>query len=141
MSQKPFLLFLLVIIIVAVAAVAGIFSFAQGSANNRRDMLRERTVELASFSQQWVTKPEILGGGGSSFANIDIWKVTGRAGSGDWYDDGQARFMVEALDNPAVARIVAEDRVLEVRFEMEFTANTMGNVQITSVTIPPNETS
>ncbi len=122
MAQREFILILLAVIIVALAAVAGIYSFADGAAKNRRDMIANRSVEFAAFSQEWAATPNQFGGGSGSFDGIDIWKVTDDSGTGDWIVENETRYSVEQLEAPNqhLARVTAEDSALDLQIVMTF---------------------
>lgn len=123
MAYRTLILLLLSVVIVAIAVMAGIFAFAEGAAKNRQDMIVARGIELASFSQKWVATPGMFGGGNGSFGEVDIWKVTGQSGTGDWMEDDGTQYLVEPLDQPNHARLIAEDIQLDLRVVIHFDAN------------------
>lgn len=125
MAYRTLLLLVLTVVIVALAVMAGIFAFAEGAAKNRQDMIVARGIELASFSQEWSMKPGMFGGGNGSFEGVDIWKVSGHSGTGGWMEENDTRYLVEQLDQPNHARLIAEDFQLDSRIVIHFDATSI----------------
>ncbi|SMO85267.1 hypothetical protein [Fodinibius sediminis] len=72
MGQQQLLLVILVTIIVGIATVVAINIFGQSANNANVDAARQDVLTLAAMSQGWYIKPTMLGGGGGTFANIDV---------------------------------------------------------------------
>lgn len=125
MAYRTLILLVLSVVIVALAVMAGIFAFAEGAAKNRKDMIVARGVQLTSFSQEWVATPGLYGGGNGSFEGVDIWKVSGRAGTGSWMEEGDTRYLVEPLDRPNHARLIALDDELDYQVVIHFDTNSI----------------
>ncbi len=129
MAHREFLLFLLAMVIVALAVTVGIFAFTEGAAKNTQDMMLSRGVSLASDSQQWVAPPGMYAGGSGSFDGIDIWKVTGQAGSGEWLEEGDVRYGVAPLPGNDRARLVAENLDMDYHVVITFDRETIIETQ------------
>ncbi len=125
MAHRTLLLLVLAVVIVALAAMAGISTFAEGAAKNRQEMVFARSVQLAAYSQEWFATPEVFGGGNGSYSEIDIWEATGQNGTGEWLEEGSARYSVEPLLRPGHAVLTAEDTELEMRVVMVFDGNSI----------------
>ena len=122
MAYRTLILLVLTVVIVAFAVMAGIFAFVEGAAKNRQDMTVARSIELTSFSQEWAATPGLYGGGNGSFEGVDIWKVSGRSGTGGWMEENDTRYLVEPLDQPNHARLIAHDDQLDYRVIIHFDA-------------------
>lgn len=72
MGQQQLLLVILVTIIVGVATVVAINIFGQSAQNANVDATRQDVLTIAAMSQGWYIKPNLLGGGGGAFTNIDV---------------------------------------------------------------------
>jgi len=125
MAYRTLILLVLAVVIVALAVMAGIFAFAEGAAKNRQDMIVARGVQLTAYSQEWVATPGLYGGGNGSFESVDIWKVSGHSGTGGWMEENNTRYLVEPLDQPNHARLIAEDFQLDTRVVILFDATTI----------------
>ncbi len=115
MNQRFHVLFLLVLVVAALAALAGVRLFAQASAQNRRDAIVQRSVELAVGAQQWAARPSAFGGGGGAFDGVDVWRVTGQSGSGTWLEDRHTLYRVAPHPRPGYAHVTALDKALGLR--------------------------
>lgn len=74
MGQQQLLLVILVTIIVGIATVVAINVFGTSAASANEDAVRQDILTIASASQGWYIKPEMMGGGGNSFTGIDFTK-------------------------------------------------------------------
>ncbi len=72
MGQQQLLLIVVGLIIIAIAIIIGIDLFTASSAENKRDLVINECVNLATLAQQYYKKPTILGGGGNSFSGWQI---------------------------------------------------------------------
>jgi hypothetical protein len=70
MGQQQLLLVILVTIIVGIATVVAINVFGTSAASANEDAVRQDILTIASASQGWYIKPEMMGGGGNSFTGI-----------------------------------------------------------------------
>ena len=123
MAYRTLILLVLAVVIVALAVVSGIFAFTEGASKNRRDMVVARSIELASFTQEWRSTPGTFGGGDGSFKDVDIWKVTGQAATGDWLEENETMYRVDPHLVPDQALLVAADTELNYQVEMIFDGN------------------
>lgn len=130
MNHRTSLLFLLALIIVALASVAGVYAFAQASAQNRRDSIVNRSVELAARSQHWAAKPSMFGGGGGQFDGLDIWKVTGQTGTGFWLEEEHTLYRIDPHERPGYGHVTALDKALGLRVVVVFSQNEVVNTVI-----------
>ncbi len=58
-------------IIVGISIVVGINMFGQGAIQANRDAVIQDLVTIGSRAQEWYRKPELLGGGGRDFDNLN----------------------------------------------------------------------
>ncbi len=72
MGQQQLLLIVLGLIIVALAIIIGIDMFTASSIENKRDLLINDCVNLATLAQQHYHKPQTLGGGDRTFTSWTI---------------------------------------------------------------------
>ncbi len=72
MGQQQLLLVILAIIIVGVAVALSITLFRQNAIDSKRDLLLNECISIANMAQAYFKKPEMLGGGGNSFAGWSI---------------------------------------------------------------------
>lgn len=72
MGQQQLLLIVLGVIIVGIAIVFAITLFRQGAIDNKRDLLMNEGISLATMATSYYKKSEMLGGGGNSFEG---WKI------------------------------------------------------------------
>ena len=70
MGQQQLLLVILVTILVGIATVVAINTFGSSNVNANRDAVRNDVAAIATAAQAWYIKPEMLGGGNNSFANL-----------------------------------------------------------------------
>jgi len=75
MGQQQLLLLVLGAIIVGTAIVVGVNMFSESAVNANRDAVVQDCLTLATRAQQWYRTPAVLGGGGRSFANIDLSRI------------------------------------------------------------------
>lgn len=76
MGQQQLLLVILVTIIVGIATVVAINTFSSAAESANLDALRNDVAAIASSAQGYYIRPEMLGGGGNSFANITFQNIT-----------------------------------------------------------------
>ena len=72
MGQQQLLLIVLGIIVVGIAVVVGINQFSISAAQSNRDLLYSDLNFISAFARVHFKKPDIMGGGGNSFANFEI---------------------------------------------------------------------
>jgi type II secretory pathway pseudopilin PulG len=70
MGQQQLLLVILVTIIVGIATVVAINTFGAAADSANIDAVRQDVAQIAAAAQGYYMKPEMLGGGGRSFADI-----------------------------------------------------------------------
>jgi len=75
MGQQQLLLVILVTIIVGVATVVAINIFGQSAENANVDALRQDVLTLSAMAQGWYIKPELMGGGGGTFTDINVYDL------------------------------------------------------------------
>lgn len=72
MGQQQLLLLILAAVIVGVAITLGINMFAQNSAQANQEAVMQDVLTIASRAQAWYRRPVQMGGGGRTFAGIDL---------------------------------------------------------------------
>ncbi len=70
MGQQQLLLVILVTIIVGIATVVAINVFGTSAESANRDAVRQDVLTIAAAAQGWYIKPDMMGGGGNSFAGM-----------------------------------------------------------------------
>jgi len=93
MGQQQLLLVILVTIIVGIATVVAINVFGTSAASANVDAVRNDVLGIASSSQGWYIKPDMMGGGGNSFTGIDFTKFNFSADTIDTNDPTIAKNM------------------------------------------------
>lgn len=76
MGQQQLLLVILVTIIVGIATVVAINTFSSAADSANVDAVRQDLASVAASAQGYYMKPQMLGGGGNSFANITFNDIT-----------------------------------------------------------------
>lgn len=72
MGQQQLLLIVLGVIIVGIAVVVGIYVFQAASVENKRDVVINESVNIASLAMQYYKKAKLYGGGQYSFSGWEI---------------------------------------------------------------------
>lgn len=72
MGQQQLLLIVLGVIIVGIAVVIGILLFQANSVENKRDVVINESVNIATLALQYYKKARLYGGGEYSFSGWDI---------------------------------------------------------------------
>ena len=74
MGQQQLLLIVLGVIIVGIAVVVGINLFGSSAKQANEDSIVQECLSIISSSQQWVRKPQVLGGPGTinDYSNFDF---------------------------------------------------------------------
>ncbi|MBC6951319.1 hypothetical protein DWB58_25610 [candidate division KSB1 bacterium] len=72
MGQQQLLLLILAAVIVGVAITLGINMFAQNSAQANQEAVMQDVLTIASRAQAWYRRPVAMGGGGRTFANMEL---------------------------------------------------------------------
>lgn len=72
MGQQQLLLIVLGVIIVGISVVLGIALFQNSSVENKRDVVINESVNIASLALQYYKKAKVFGGGQYSFYGWDI---------------------------------------------------------------------
>jgi len=72
MGQQQLLLIVLGVIIVGIAVLLGIYVFQASSVENKRDVVINESVNIASLAMQYYKKAKLYGGGQYSFTG---WKI------------------------------------------------------------------
>ena len=67
MGQQQLLLIVLGVIIVGIAVLLGIYVFQASSVENKRDVVINESVNIASLALQYYKKARVFGGGQYSF--------------------------------------------------------------------------
>lgn len=67
MGQQQLLLVILVTILVGIATVVALSVFGSSNRNANVDAVRQDMLTIAASAQGWYIKPEMMGGGNSSF--------------------------------------------------------------------------
>lgn len=76
MGQQQLLLVILVTIIVGIATVVALNVFGSSAKNANIDAVRQDMLTIATASQGWYIKPQMMGGGGNSFSNMKFTDIT-----------------------------------------------------------------
>lgn len=76
MGQQQLLLVILVTIIVGIATVVAINTFGTAADQANLDAVRQDVATIAASAQGFYMKPEMLGGGGKDFSEIDFDKIS-----------------------------------------------------------------
>ena len=84
MGQQQLLLIILGVIVVGIAVVVGITMFQDNAISANRDAVTNDLVNLGARAQQYYRRPLALGGGGNSFALVDMGKLTQPVSGGTW---------------------------------------------------------
>lgn len=79
MGQQQLLLILLGVIIIAIALSVGLSLFTDNAVSTNRDALSNDLVALAARAQMYYRKPKMYGGGGNSFLDLTIERLTTQA--------------------------------------------------------------
>jgi len=72
MGQQQLLLIVLGVIIVGIAVLLGIVLFQQNSVEEKRDLVINESLHIATLAQQFYLKPSSLAGGNNTFTGWDI---------------------------------------------------------------------
>lgn len=72
MGQQQLLLIILGVIVVGIAVLLGIYVFQASSVENKRDVVINESVNIASLALQYYKKAKVFGGGQYSFDGWDI---------------------------------------------------------------------
>jgi type II secretory pathway pseudopilin PulG len=72
MGQQQLLLIVLGVIIVGIAVLLGIYVFQASSVENKRDVVINESVNIASLAMQYYKKAKLYGGGQYSFTGWEI---------------------------------------------------------------------
>jgi len=75
MGQQQLLLVILVTIIVGIATVVAINIFGTAAENANRDAIRQDLLSAATTAQAIWTRPEMMGGAGGQFDNLDADQI------------------------------------------------------------------
>ncbi|MFN1833907.1 hypothetical protein AB2B38_001490 [Balneola sp. MJW-20] len=72
MGQQQLLLAILVTIIVGIATVVAINTMIDARDENYSDQIKNELIEATSLARAYYQRASMLGGGGKSFANIEL---------------------------------------------------------------------
>ena len=72
MGQQQLLLIILGVIIVGIAIAVGLQLFQAGSVGANQDAIINDLMNIAAHAQQYMIRPESMGGGGGSFDGYDL---------------------------------------------------------------------
>jgi len=75
LGQQQLLLVILVTIIVGIATVVAISTFTEAREAANLDAVRQDVLSIANYAQSYAMKPEMLGGGDSSFSNFTFRNI------------------------------------------------------------------
>jgi Tfp pilus assembly protein PilE len=76
MGTQQLLLIVVGVVLVGIMIVVGLFMFRDQAAATNRDSLSNDLVQLAAASQKYYRRPSTFGGGGNSFNNLTLGKLT-----------------------------------------------------------------
>lgn len=100
MGQQQLLLVILVTIIVGIATVVAINVFGNSAASANEDAVRQDILSIAASAQGWYIKPEMMDGGGNSFANMTFRDISFPAekidGDGDVAENMNGTYVFDA---------------------------------------------
>jgi len=113
MGQQQLLLVILVTIIVGIATVVAITAFGTTSDSANIDAVRQDVAQLASAAQGYYLKPRMLGGGGTSFDNINFRNTAfahNGIGTGDtpmvaWNENG--KYVISVSSSGGAINVIA----------------------------------
>lgn len=76
MGTQQVLLIVVGVVLVGIMIAVGLFMFRDQAAANNRDSLSNDLVQLAAQAQKYYRRPDTFGGGGNSFKNLTLNKLT-----------------------------------------------------------------
>ena len=131
MGQQQLLLLVLGAIIVGLSIVVGINLFSQGALKANEDAVRQDILTMMSRAEEFYRKPEMLGGGGKDFSNLDgftdlgyRYNSDGSAVSGTEYTNDNGTYTLTAGASPQIQAALAEDPSLTVTYQIAVDATT-----------------
>lgn len=131
MGQQQLLLLVLGAIIVGLSIVVGINLFSQGALKANEDAVRQDILSMMSRAEEFYRKPEMLGGGGKDFSNLDSfsdlgyrYNSDGSAVSGTTYTNDNGTYTLTAGAAPQIQAALAEDPSLKVTYKISVDATT-----------------
>ena len=131
MGQQQLLLLVLGAIIVGLSIVVGINLFSQGALKANEDAVRQDILTMMSRAEEFYRKPEMLGGGGKDFTNLDgfsdlgyRYNSDGSAVSGTAYTNDNGTYTLTAGAAPQIQAALAEDPSLKVTYKIAVDATT-----------------
>ncbi len=100
MGQQQLLLIVLGVIIVGIAVVVGINLFGSSAKQANEDAIVQECLSIISSSQQWVKKPQVLGGPAvqNDYSNFDF-QIIGKpvaAGTLAWTNANGDQYTISA---------------------------------------------
>jgi len=78
MGTQQLLLIVVGVVLVGIMIAVGLFMFRDQAAATNRDSLSNDLVQLAASAQKYHRRPSTFGGGGNSFNNLTLDKLTTR---------------------------------------------------------------
>jgi len=103
MGQQQLLLVILVTIIVGIATVVAINTFGTAADQANIDAVRQDMLQISASAQQYYMRPEMLGGGGRSFAGITFndfaFAAAGINADGDVAQNENGKFVITEGSN------------------------------------------
>ena len=94
MGQQQLLLIILGVIIVGIAIAVGLQLFQAGSVGANQDAIVNDIMNIASHAQQYMIRPESMGGGGGSFEAYDLPSRLESTGNATYTANGTANGVV-----------------------------------------------
>ncbi len=76
MGTQQLLLIVIGVVLVGIMIAVGLFMFRDQAAATNRDSLSNDLVQLAAAAQKYYRRPSTFGGGGNSFNNLTMDKLT-----------------------------------------------------------------
>ena len=90
MGQQQLLLIILGVIIVGIAIAVGLQLFQAGSVGANQDAIVNDIMNIASHAQQYMIRPESMGGGGGDFSGYNLPTRLENTGNGTYVATGTA---------------------------------------------------
>jgi Tfp pilus assembly protein PilE len=78
MGSQQLLLIVVGVVIIGIMIAFGMFMFRDQAAATNRDSMSTDMVQLAAVAQKYYRRPEMFGGGGSSFKGLTINSLTSK---------------------------------------------------------------
>lgn len=107
MGQQQLLLVILVVIIVGITTIVAVNVLEIGASNSNEDAVRQDLIKAASHAQEIWERPELLGGAGKNFNNMQTADLLERFNFPGDIENNQtinenATYSIESVDSTSV---------------------------------------